>query len=105
MSNFRRLNLTSRIALGFVILIVLVGVLAPLLLKHDPTRTGLDSPLTGPGSDYWFGLDKLGRDVYSRLVAGTRRSLMVGFGAAGIALVFGACSAPSPARRAPPSTS
>ncbi|EON25448.1 MULTISPECIES: dipeptide/oligopeptide/nickel ABC transporter permease/ATP-binding protein [Nocardioides] len=90
MHHLRRLNLTSQFALGFVLLIVLVGVLAPLLLKHDPTQTGLDSPLTGPGSDYWFGLDKLGRDVYSRLVAGTRRSLMVGFGAAGIALVFGA---------------
>ena len=87
---FARLGPAARIALGFVVLIVLVGVLAPLLLRHDPAQTGLGPALTGPNGDFWFGLDKLGRDVYSRLVAGTRRSLIVGFGAAGIALVLGA---------------
>ncbi|MGC4897537.1 dipeptide/oligopeptide/nickel ABC transporter permease/ATP-binding protein [Micromonospora sp. DT31] len=87
---FARLGIAARIALGFVVLIVLVGVLAPLLLRHDPTQSGLGPALTGPNGDFWFGLDKLGRDVYSRLVAGTRRSLVVGFGAAGIALVLGA---------------
>ncbi|MEW2590289.1 dipeptide/oligopeptide/nickel ABC transporter permease/ATP-binding protein [Micromonospora aurantiaca] len=87
---FARLGLAARFALGFVALIVVVGVLAPLLLRHDPTQTGLGPALTGPNGDFWFGLDKLGRDVFSRLVAGTRRSLIVGFGAAGIALVLGA---------------
>ena len=87
--GFKRLGLTSRIALGFIALVVLVGVLAPLLQRHDPTQTGLGPALTGPNGDYWFGLDRLGRDVYSRLVAGTRRSLIVGFGAAAIALVAG----------------
>jgi len=87
---FKRLSLTSRIALGFVLLIVVVGVFAPLLLRHDPAQAGLGPALTGPNGDYWFGLDKLGRDVFSRLVAGTRRSLIVGFGGAGIALLVGA---------------
>ncbi|MEU8045580.1 dipeptide/oligopeptide/nickel ABC transporter permease/ATP-binding protein [Micromonospora echinofusca] len=87
---FRRLTVTSRIALGFVLLIVLVGVFAPLLLRHDPAQAGLGPALTGPNGEHWFGLDKLGRDVFSRLVAGTRRSLIVGFGAAGIALFVGA---------------
>ncbi|MFG1761465.1 dipeptide/oligopeptide/nickel ABC transporter permease/ATP-binding protein [Micromonospora echinofusca] len=87
---FRRLTVTSRIALCFVLLIVLVGVFAPLLLRHDPAQAGLGPALTGPNGEHWFGLDKLGRDVFSRLVAGTRRSLIVGFGAAGIALFVGA---------------
>ncbi|MEV0881069.1 dipeptide/oligopeptide/nickel ABC transporter permease/ATP-binding protein [Micromonospora echinofusca] len=87
---FRRLTVTSRIALGFVLLIVLVGIFAPLLLRHDPAQAGLGPALTGPNGEHWFGLDKLGRDVFSRLVAGTRRSLIVGFGAAGIALFVGA---------------
>ncbi|MGW4501818.1 dipeptide/oligopeptide/nickel ABC transporter permease/ATP-binding protein [Micromonospora sp. NPDC004336] len=86
---FRRLGLTARIALGFVLLVVVVGLLAPLLLRHDPAQAGLGPALTGPNGDFWFGLDKLGRDVFSRLVAGTRRSLIVGFGAAGIALIVG----------------
>ncbi|MEV4467244.1 dipeptide/oligopeptide/nickel ABC transporter permease/ATP-binding protein [Micromonospora echinofusca] len=87
---FRRLTVTSRIALGFVLLIVLVGIFAPLLIRHDPAQAGLGPALTGPNGEHWFGLDKLGRDVFSRLVAGTRRSLIVGFGAAGIALFVGA---------------
>ncbi len=89
MSAFTRLGTASRIALCFLTLIALVGIFAPLLLRHDPSQTGLGAALTGPGGDYWFGLDKLGRDVFSRLVGGTRRSLIVGFGAAGIALVVG----------------
>ncbi|MET7371952.1 dipeptide/oligopeptide/nickel ABC transporter permease/ATP-binding protein [Micromonospora arida] len=87
---FKRLNVTARIALSFVLLIVVVGIFAPLILRHDPAQAGLGPALTGPNGDYWFGLDKLGRDVFSRLVAGTRRSLIVGFGSAGIALVVGA---------------
>jgi peptide/nickel transport system permease protein len=87
---FQRLRVPSRIALAFVALIVLVAVFAPVLQHHDPGRTGLGPALTGPNGDYWFGLDRLGRDVYARLVAGTRRSLIVGFGAAAIALVGGA---------------
>jgi peptide/nickel transport system permease protein len=87
---FTRLSVAARIALGFVLLIVVVGVLAPLLLRYDPARTGLGPALTGPNGDHWFGLDKLGRDVFSRLVAGTRRSLIVGFGGASIALLAGA---------------
>ncbi|PUA80983.1 dipeptide/oligopeptide/nickel ABC transporter permease/ATP-binding protein [Nocardioides currus] len=90
MSAFTRLGTSSRVAVVFLSLIVLVGVFAPLLVLHDPTQSGLGSALTGPNGDYWFGLDKLGRDVFSRLVAGTRRSLVVGFGAAAIALVAGA---------------
>ncbi|MEU8180891.1 dipeptide/oligopeptide/nickel ABC transporter permease/ATP-binding protein [Micromonospora sp. NPDC049044] len=86
---FKRLSLTARIALSFVLLIVVVGIFAPLIMRHDPAQAGLGPALTGPNGDFWFGLDKLGRDVFSRLVAGTRRSLIVGFGSAGIALVVG----------------
>jgi peptide/nickel transport system permease protein len=88
--GFQRLPIPSRIALAFVALVVLVAVFAPLLQRHDPGQTGLGPALTGPNGEHWFGLDRLGRDVYARLVAGTRRSLIVGFGAAAIALAGGA---------------
>ncbi|PWU53201.1 ABC transporter [Micromonospora sp. S4605] len=87
--GFTRLGVPARFALGFVLLIVLVGLLAPLLIRHDPAQAGLGAATTGPNGDFWFGLDKLGRDVFSRLVAGTRRSLIVGAGAAGLALLVG----------------
>jgi len=89
-NGLRRLPVGAKIGLGFVGLIVLVGIFAPLLLTHDPTATGLAPITQGPDSSSWFGVDRLGRDVFSRLVAGTRRSLLVGFGSAAIALVAGA---------------
>ncbi|MFC8501782.1 dipeptide/oligopeptide/nickel ABC transporter permease/ATP-binding protein [Pedococcus sp. NPDC057267] len=87
--SFTRLGWPARASLAFIGLIVLVAIFAPLLTRHDPTQTGLGPAITGPNGDFWFGLDKLGRDIYSRLVAGTRRSMLVGFGAAAIALVAG----------------
>jgi peptide/nickel transport system permease protein len=85
----RRLPVTARIGLGFILLIVVVGVFAPLLITHNPTTAGLAPPTQGPSAHFWFGADLLGRDVYSRLIAGTRRSLIVGFGSAGLALAAG----------------
>jgi peptide/nickel transport system permease protein len=84
-----RLPLVAKIGLGFVGFIALVGIFAPLLTPHDPAGIGLAPASTGPNGSFWFGVDRLGRDVFSRLVAGTRRSLIVGFGASAIALVVG----------------
>ncbi|GAA6526338.1 dipeptide/oligopeptide/nickel ABC transporter permease/ATP-binding protein [Intrasporangium sp. DVR] len=88
-AGLRRLPLLSRFAAGFIALLVLAAILANWLTPHDPTATGLAPVNTGPGSEFWFGVDRSGRDIFSRLVAGTRRSLVVGFGAAGIALALG----------------
>ncbi|WP_076262088.1 dipeptide/oligopeptide/nickel ABC transporter permease/ATP-binding protein [Intrasporangium flavum] len=85
----RRLPTLSRVAAGFVLLLLVVAVFADVLTPHDPTATGLAPVNTGPGADFWFGVDRSGRDIFSRLVAGTRRSLVVGFGSAAIALVLG----------------
>jgi peptide/nickel transport system permease protein len=84
-----RLSGSARVGLGFIALIVLVGIFAPLVITHDPTSVGLAPANQGPSGDFWFGVDRLGRDVFSRLVAGTRRSLIVGFGSVGLALVAG----------------
>lgn len=88
--GLRRLPPAAKVGVGFVVFIVLVGVFAPLMQTHDPTAAGLAPPSQGPNGEFWFGVDRLGRDVYSRLVAGTRRSLIVGFGSAALALFGGA---------------
>jgi len=88
-SSGRRLGLPARLSLTFVAVLVVVAIIGPLLTPHDPTRTGLGSVGTGPDGSYWFGLDASGRDIFSRLIVGTRRSLEVGFGAAGFALIAG----------------
>lgn len=88
-TSLSRLGIPSRIALCFIGLLIVVAVFGGMLTPHDPTQTGLGAVGTGPNGDYWFGLDASGRDIFSRLIAGARRSLEVGFGAAAFALIFG----------------
>jgi ABC-type dipeptide/oligopeptide/nickel transport system permease subunit len=85
-------------ALAFIALLVLVAILAPLVVKlfgappPDERSTALDptfgSP-TGPSSAHIFGVDTLGRDVFSRVVYGARASLEVAILATGSAVVAG----------------
>ncbi|MEU6762695.1 dipeptide/oligopeptide/nickel ABC transporter permease/ATP-binding protein [Streptomyces sp. NPDC046853] len=84
---FRALPLTSRIALGVLIAVILAAVLAPLLTR-DPLATG--TPVQGPSGAHWFGTDRAGRDVFARVVHGSRYSLLIGLGATAVALVAGA---------------
>ncbi|MFC8533190.1 dipeptide/oligopeptide/nickel ABC transporter permease/ATP-binding protein [Streptomyces sp. NPDC057249] len=83
---FRALPATSRIALGVLVLVVLGAVLAPLLTQN-PLTTG--TPVQAPSGDHWFGTDRAGRDVFARVVHGSRYSLVVGLGATAVALVAG----------------
>lgn len=68
---------------------VLVAAVAPgLLATHSPTAMDFTAALQGPSGRHWFGTDEAGRDLFSRIVAGTRLSLVIGVGAAGVALVL-----------------
>lgn len=76
---------------GFAIIALLVfcAALAPFLWTVDPSAISpLDRTLP-PSADFWFGTDMAGRDIYSRVIYGTRVSLMVGFGAAFLASLLG----------------
>lgn len=53
-----------------------VAIFAPLLAPMDPLEAHMDQSLTAPGQDYLCGTDKLGRDVLSRVIYGTRTSLV-----------------------------
>ncbi|MFE7356623.1 dipeptide/oligopeptide/nickel ABC transporter permease/ATP-binding protein [Streptomyces sp. NPDC057543] len=84
---FRALPVTSRIALGVLIVVILGAVLAPLFTQ-DPLTTG--TPVQAPSGAHWFGTDRAGRDVFARVVHGSRYSLIIGLGATALALVAGA---------------
>ena len=58
-------------------LLLLVALLAPWLATHDPERLGMTTRLRPPSSQFWFGTDEFGRDLYSRIVYGSRISLAV----------------------------
>ncbi|QIY76923.1 dipeptide/oligopeptide/nickel ABC transporter permease/ATP-binding protein [Streptomyces sp. RLB1-33] len=89
--RLRRLPVLSRIALGFLTLVVLLAVFAPLLAPHDPLDQQPQAGGTGaPSGGHWMGQDSLGRDILSRLMYGARWSLAIGLGATALALVVGA---------------
>ena len=79
------------IVLGGALLTVMVlaALLAPWLGTVDPTAQAMRQRLRPPGADFWFGSDPYGRDIYSRVIYGTRVSLVVGFAVALIASAVG----------------
>lgn len=68
---------------------VLTAVLAPWIATHDPNRQDLVHKLEGPSAQHWLGTDQFGRDIFSRLVWGSRISLTVAVAALGLAAVVG----------------
>jgi len=68
------------IALGFVILLILIAIFGPWIVPFDPEDYfDYDMINSGPTAAHWFGVDPLGRDIFSRVLAGTRISLVTGF--------------------------
>lgn len=75
---------------GSIILFLLcVSILAPYLSPYDPDALDLYHVLMPPTLEHWCGTDELGRDVFTRLMYGTRISLKVGFVSVGIAVIVG----------------
>lgn len=70
-------------------LIVFV-LLAPLLATHDPMATNSDAALLPPGAGYLLGTDWLGRDVFSRVLYGGQRTLLLAAAATLVAVLLGA---------------
>lgn len=77
--------------IGLIILIPMFfcAVFAPLIAPHDPIEPDIKKILSGPSFSHPFGTDTLGRDVFSRVLYGTRISLLVGFVSVGIAILIG----------------
>jgi peptide/nickel transport system permease protein len=72
-----------------LLLMVLVAILAPWLGTVDPLALSPIKRLRPMGAEYWFGTDMLGRDVYSRVIYGTRVSLVAGLAVAVLATSVG----------------
>ena len=82
-------NKLTVIASLFILSILLSALLAPLIATHDPTVVDSKSVLTPPSKEHLFGTDRLGRDIFSRIIYGSRISLSIGFVAVGIAVLIG----------------
>lgn len=81
----------SKAMLGLSIVLGLIGIalLAPLIAPYDPTQISAGSQLQPPSAEHLFGTDKYGRDIFSRVLFGTRISIYVGLTSVGIAIALG----------------
>jgi len=77
------------LALTLIALFALGAVLAPLIAPYDPLAQDLASRLDPPSGAHWLGTDQLGRDILSRLLYGSRISLVIGVVVVGLAGIFG----------------
>ncbi len=77
-------------AAGLVLLLVLVAVLAPWIVPFDAENFfDYDALNTPPSRQHWFGVDALGRDIFSRILMGARISLAAGFVSVAVGAVIG----------------
>jgi len=84
-------SLSPRIWVGVAVLgmMLFLAATADFLTPYDPNYQDYTALLQAPNADHVFGTDQVGRDIYSRVVYGTRISILVGVVAVGIALSIG----------------
>ena len=85
---FRR-HPTAIVGAVVLIAMVLIALLAPWLATVDPQALAPIQRLRQPSAEHWFGTDMLGRDVYSRVIYGSRISLTVGVAVAALSIGIG----------------
>jgi peptide/nickel transport system permease protein len=80
---------TAMVALAILVVLTLLAIFAPLIATHDPTQQSWRAVRQAPSWMHWFGTDEVGRDIFSRIVYGTRASLSAGVISVAIAIVAG----------------
>jgi peptide/nickel transport system permease protein len=80
------------VGLAIITLTIITAVFAPLLAPYDPYLPNLDHALQGPSRAHLLGTDSLGRDTLSRIIYGSRTSLIIGIASVGFAAIIGVIS-------------
>lgn len=83
------ITLIQTIAIAFFVMTVLFAVMPSLFTQYDPLENNLPEKLQGISVNHLLGTDEYGRDILSRIIYGTRPSLLVGLGTAMISMVIG----------------
>lgn len=87
--RFKR-NHLAMFGLGFLIVVVLAAIFAPVVTRGITYEERFNGQFREPPSwDHWFGTDRIGRDMFARVVYGARVSLRIGFIATALSLVIG----------------
>jgi glutathione transport system permease protein len=80
---------TALTAMCFIALLVIIAVSAEMIIPYGPNEYNYQALLEPPGAAHWFGTDEFGRDIFSRILCGTRISLGVGIFSVTLGAVFG----------------
>jgi len=72
-----RANKLALFGFGIIVALLIISIAAPLIATHDPMAISILDRLKGPSSEHWMGTDEFGRDIFSRVVYGTRVSLLI----------------------------
>ena len=84
-------NKLAIFGLIFILIIVVLAIFVPMFSKFGYETQNLANRNDMPSLTHWLGTDKLGRDIFVRIMYGARVSLSIGFSAALINLVIGVC--------------
>jgi peptide/nickel transport system permease protein len=79
----------SLLGLILVTAIIFLALFSPWIATHDPLKIDFDGGYQPPSKEHWFGTDDLGRDVFSRIVFGSRISLRIALSVVAIAATLG----------------
>ena len=79
----------SVIGFAIILIVVFMAIFAPLIAPYDPYKINTGTRLEQPSSEHWLGCDTVGRDTLSRVIYGSRTSLLVGLGAVSISTLIG----------------
>ncbi len=80
-------GVVGAVLLAFMVIVSILAVFG--WMPHDPLEQNVEFAMQGPSSNFWFGTDEFGRDIFSRTLDGMRRSLTVSISAVSIAAFFG----------------
>lgn len=86
---FLKKNPLAVLGIVMLLIIIILCAAAPLLTDYSPTKSSLREQLSAPSMTHYFGTDKLGRDIFSRILYGGRNTIMIGFLVIVIAFVVG----------------
>lgn len=87
----RKLMQTRAGRIGFIVfsIYVLAALIGPYVAPYSTTALDFTALLQNPSSDHWFGTDQFGRDIFSRVLSGARRTLLMGIAATAVGVIGG----------------
>lgn len=84
-----RRNFVTGIAAVLIVVLMIVALIGPYVVPHDPLTTNLREVLRPPSSAFWFGTDHLGRDIFSRVIVAARLDFAIAIVAVSLSAAVG----------------